>query len=173
MHSMGHRIQGVAIVAMFVGLSACAPGHPLTWAARLEPGWFLIGGGGPPWSAGFVRPSEPQERGSHRVVVMRVEFEEPRPALSGFARFEVDCENDRSRQLETVLYSQHNLRGVEVARDQVISAWSRAPADLDTFVPYACSDTPADRQAALGKAFVVKDTKHRPMPSRADLDPEP
>jgi hypothetical protein len=162
----------VGAIALLVGLNACAPPHPLAWAARLEPGWLLDGGSGPPWTASFIRPTPPEGRGSHRVITVRVEIEKPRSALSGETLFEVNCENDQSRVLEYVLYSQHNLGGVEVERSQVISPWSRAPEDDDTLVAYACADTPEERRAALTRVYAFESKRDRPWPSRVGLNPE-
>jgi hypothetical protein len=171
-HVKRTRVLIDVALALSPVLVGCVSTHPLDWASGLEPGWQFLESGGPPWSASFVRPDFTVGAQGHRFGRMRVEYEKARPALSTEIWYEVDCQGGRSRTLETVHYSQRNAQGRVLERRSELGEWYSAPDDLNVFLPYACANTPAERQAALTGAFPIPDPKLPRMKPRGNLDPD-
>lgn len=161
-----------ASLSLAVAAAGCAKPHPLDWAAGLAPGWQFMGGGGPPWSAGFAKPQfAPGPNGYRRGWVL-TEFKERRPALSAGTLWEIDCATGRYRALTTILYAKRNMQGAELSREE--SAEWLTPIDHDHVLSdYACADTPKQRKVALNPGHGVRDPSVRPMRSRRHLNPEP
>jgi len=160
-------MNDMRILAAVLSFAYIAPGasaaesDPLSWVADIEPGWQFLMAGGPPWSATFIRPDFVVGADGHRTGWVRVEHKEPRPAVSGAIRFEVDCGGNRFRALEAVYYSERELKGRLIERRLATDDWRTNPTH-DIFVPYVCADTPAQRENVLHRSYGVLDWARRP-----------